>query len=73
MARKDLHAPDDGLVKQAHRGLDARSMEKIGNSLKAHYDDLVRTPVPQKFLELLNRLEANERIEGFGSTSDEPG
>ena len=45
----------------AVRGLDARSQDAIGRSLKAHYDDLVRAPVPDKFLELLDRLEAKEQ------------
>ncbi len=45
----------------AGRGLDARSQEAIGRSLRQHYDDLVRAPVPDKFLELLDLLEARER------------
>jgi hypothetical protein len=43
------------------QGLDARSQEAIGRSLKAHYEDLVRAPVPGKFLEMLDRLEKAER------------
>jgi hypothetical protein len=42
-------------------GLDARSQEAIGRSLKAHYEDLVRAPVPGKFLEMLDRLEVAEQ------------
>ncbi len=45
----------------AARGLDSRSQEAIGRALRAHYDDLVRAPVPDKFMELLNRLEAREQ------------
>ena len=45
----------------AGRGLDARSQEAIGRSLKAHYEDLVRAPVPGKFLEMLDRLEVAEQ------------
>jgi hypothetical protein len=47
-------------VDGAH-GLDARSQEAIGRSLKAHYEDLVRAPVPGKFLEMLDRLEVAEQ------------
>jgi hypothetical protein len=35
--------------------------EAIGHSLKAHYADLIHAPIPDKFLELLARLEAEER------------
>jgi hypothetical protein len=54
------------------RGLDARSLEAIGRSLKAHYEDLVRAPVPGKFLEMLDRLEATEQSKPLGG-SDERG
>jgi hypothetical protein len=43
------------------QGLDARSQEAIGKTLKAHYEDLVSAPVPDKFLEMLDRLESAER------------
>jgi hypothetical protein len=45
----------------ARRGLDARSQEAIGRTLKAHFDDLVRAPIPGRFMELLDRLESNEQ------------
>lgn len=45
----------------AGHGLDARSQEAIGRSLKAHYEELVRAPVPGKFLEMLDRLEVAEQ------------
>jgi Anti-sigma factor NepR len=54
------------------RGLDPRSLEAIGRSLKAHYEDLVRAPVPGKFLEMLDRLEATEQPKPQGG-SDERG
>ena len=40
--------------------LDQKVLEAIGRALKAHYDDLLHAPLPQKFLELLDRLEAAE-------------
>lgn len=77
MESKKRRSPDHGEDKQAAgankvteaarprastvRGLDPRSQEAIGKALKAHYDDLVRSPVPDKFMELLDRLEANEQ------------
>ena len=76
MASNELHDPNRPEGKQAParestvpgksrvsvvRGLDSRSQEAIGRALKAHYDDLVRAPVPDKFMELLDRLEAREQ------------
>ncbi len=40
--------------------LDPKVLEAIGRALKAHYDDFVQAPLPEKFLELLARLEAAE-------------
>ncbi len=76
MASKELHDPNRAEGKQAAakdstmagksrlgaaRGLDSRSQEAIGRALKAHYDDLVRARVPDKFMELLDRLETSEQ------------
>jgi len=41
--------------------LDAKALEAIGRALKAHYDDLVQTPLPEKFVDLLVRLEKQEQ------------
>lgn len=41
--------------------LDPRIQEAIGRSLKAHYDDLVQEPIPDRLLVLLAELEAKER------------
>jgi hypothetical protein len=87
MVSKDLQGPINGEGKQpvmakdsasakprvgGGRGLDARSQEAIGRSLKAHYEDLVRAPVPDKFLEMLDRLEAAEESKPKGA-ADESG
>ena len=87
MVSKDLQGPNKGegrrmfMAKDSAagkprvgggRGLDARSQEAIGRSLKAHYEDLVRAPVPDKFLEMLDRLEAAERSKPQGA-ADESG
>jgi hypothetical protein len=44
--------------------LDPRIQEAIGKSLKAHYDDLVNAPIPDRLLVLLAELEAKERHDG---------
>jgi len=41
--------------------LDPKALDAIGRALKAHYDDLVNAPLPQKFLDLLARLDVVER------------
>lgn len=50
--------------------LDPRVQESIGRSLKAHYDDIVNAPVPDKFLVLLAQLEAQEG-RAAGDAADE--
>jgi hypothetical protein len=37
--------------------LDRAIQERIGDSLRAMYDGLVQQPVPDRFIELLSRLE----------------
>jgi hypothetical protein len=37
--------------------LDRAIQERIGDHLRAMYDDLMQQPVPDRFVELLNRLE----------------
>ncbi|MDP3546827.1 MAG: NepR family anti-sigma factor [Phreatobacter sp.] len=44
--------------------LDPRIQDAIGKSLKAHYDDLIKAPMPDRFLVLLAELEAKERRNG---------
>jgi Anti-sigma factor NepR len=44
----------------ADAGLDAKAMEAIGKALRAHYDDLVNAPLPQRFHDLIARLGADE-------------
>ncbi|MEI5668077.1 NepR family anti-sigma factor [Bosea sp. CCNWLW174] len=57
--------PDD------ERVLDPRVQESIGRSLKAHYDDLISAPVPDRFLVLLAQLEDTERRLKAEGGSDE--
>ena len=57
--------PDDETM------LDLRVQESIGRSLKAHYDDLINAPVPDRFLVLLAQLEDTERRLKAEGGSDE--
>lgn len=52
-------------LRQASPGLDQKIQDAIGRSLRAHYDDLVSAPVPDRLLALLAELEAKEG--GHGS------
>jgi hypothetical protein len=36
---------------------DPKALEAIGKALEAHYANLVQAPLPDKFVELLTRLE----------------
>ena len=44
--------------------LDPRIQSAIGRALQAHYDDLIREPIPDRFLVLLAELEAKEQRHG---------
>jgi hypothetical protein len=44
-------------AKDATSGVDARIQREIGKHLRAHYDDVLKEPVPDKFIELLQQLE----------------
>jgi hypothetical protein len=47
---------------QGDGALDPKALEAIGRALRAHYDDLVQAPLPQKFIDLLTQLEAEEQL-----------
>jgi hypothetical protein len=40
--------------------LDRATQERIGDHLRAMYDDLMQQPVPDRFVDLLSRLEGGE-------------
>jgi len=51
--------------------LDPRIQDILGRSLKAHYDDIVAAPMPDRFLVLLAQLEATERLLPTEGEADE--
>lgn len=55
--------PED-LAHAVEATLDPKIQEALGRSLKAHYDDLVKAPIPDRFLVLLAELEAKEQHHG---------
>lgn len=65
-----MAAIDAGGDQDAEATLDPKVQESIGRSLRAHYDDIVSAPVPDKFLVLLAQLEATEH-RAAGASIDE--
>ncbi|MEQ1577969.1 MAG: NepR family anti-sigma factor [Hyphomicrobium sp.] len=41
-------------------GLDARLQAQIGQKLKAMFDQVANEPIPDKFIDLLNKLDGQE-------------
>ena len=41
---------------------DPKAAQAIGRALAAHYADLIQAPLPDKFLELLARLEDGDQV-----------
>jgi hypothetical protein len=52
---------------------DPRAVEAIGRALKVHYADLVDAPPPEKFVELLARLELADRTPELKGSRDAVG
>ncbi len=50
--------------------MDAKVLDAIGRALKAHYDDLVHAPLPDRFLDLLADLDWEERTAGSKGDAD---
>jgi Anti-sigma factor NepR len=50
-------------------GLDAKAMEAIGRALKAHYDDLVKAPLPERLHELIASLDAADETAPKGGAN----
>ncbi len=44
-------------AKGAAPQIDPRIQREIGKHLRAHYEDVVNEPIPDKFIELLQKLE----------------
>ena len=49
--------PESSLSDELEPSLDRAIQERIGDNLRAMYDDLVQQPVPDRFVELLSRLD----------------
>jgi hypothetical protein len=52
-------------------GLNAEIQSRIGHQLRAMYDDVVRQGVPDRFADLIRKLDAPEPQPQVGSTGDQ--
>ncbi len=46
-------------------------IERIGQALHRAYDELVREPTPERWIELINRLNEDEVVQQVKSVSDD--
>lgn len=44
-------------------GMDGKLQAQLGQTLKAMFDQVAQAPMPEKFLELLNKLDVKENRE----------
>jgi hypothetical protein len=54
-------------------GLNAEIQSRIGHQLRAMYDDIVRQGVPDRFAELIRKLDVpnpNPQVEGGGDQNE---
>ncbi|WP_448949946.1 NepR family anti-sigma factor [Labrys neptuniae] len=51
-------------------GLDPQIRDYVARSLQAHYESIVRAPVPDRFLTLLAELEEQEKKAGEGKDDE---
>ena len=54
-------------------GFDLKPYEAIGRALRAHYDDLLREPLPQRFEELLSQLDGESAASRKDASQDKAG
>jgi Anti-sigma factor NepR len=58
-------------VKSKQGGLNAEIQSRIGHQLRAMYDDVVRQGVPDRFAELIRKLDAAEENPQVEETGDQ--
>ena len=53
-----------------HGGLNAEIQSRIGHQLRAMYDDVVRQGVPERFADLIRKLDVPNPDPQLGDTGD---
>lgn len=62
MTRKQANAEVENLDEELQ--IDEHIQRRIGTKLRSYYDELLNEPIPDKFVELLVKLDEKERKEG---------
>ena len=62
MKRKQASAELENLDEELQ--IDEHIQRRIGTKLRSYYDVLLNEPIPEKFVELLVKLDEKERQEG---------
>lgn len=62
MKRKKASAEVENLDEELQ--IDEHIQRRIGTKLRSYYDELLNEPIPEKFVELLVKLDEKERQEG---------
>jgi hypothetical protein len=65
---KDVKSKNAAPGKQG--GLNAEIQSRIGHQLRAMYDDVVRQGVPDRFAELIRKLDASEANSQLGNADE---
>ena len=62
----------DQVMKEAKKqgGLNAEIQSRIGHQLRAMYDDVVRQGVPDRFVELIRKLDVPQTNPHLGTAGD---
>jgi hypothetical protein len=64
---KDVKSPASKTMTPAKGGLSAEIQSRIGHQLRAMYDDVVRQGVPERFAELIKKLDVPEDTSQLGN------
>ena len=62
MKSKQANAEVENLEEELQ--IDEHIQRRIGTKLRSYYDELLNEPIPEKFVELLVKLDEKERKEG---------
>ena len=71
---KDVKSPASKNTPPGKGGLNAEIQSRIGHQLRAMYDDVVRQGVPERFAELIRRLDvpqAAHQVGGSGGPNEQ--
>jgi Anti-sigma factor NepR len=68
---KDVKSPANKNTTPGKGGLNAEIQSRIGHQLRAMYDDVVRQGVPERFAELIRKLDVPQREAHLGTEGGE--